>query len=243
MTTTSRPLPGGSRSDRLKTSRINLLARFLRTASPSFLEATIPSLAIPASLGAASTVAYLPFARCEKSNTRWNSSRRLTRLAFVKRSDGMRFLAESGLRATGYEEETVRRLRPFARRRFSTCRPFLVAIRTRNPCVRLRRRRFGWNVTLIVGSPAAEEIERRNLDSNQSVQMLSIADDGCPLPKPCVTVASPAAPAVGSPPEVFHNCGKKCGKEPVFRRSGGTDATMRPFSPWAKAGTARILMG
>jgi hypothetical protein len=31
----------------------------------------------------------------------------------------------------------------------------LVAMRTRNPWVRLRRRRFGWNVTLIVGSPAA----------------------------------------------------------------------------------------
>jgi hypothetical protein len=42
--------------------------------------------------------------------------------------------------------ETVRRLRPFARRRFSTCWPSLVRMRTRNPCVRLRRRLFGWNV-------------------------------------------------------------------------------------------------
>ena len=47
----------------------------------------------------------------------------------------------------------MRRLRPLARRRFNTWRPFLVAMRTRNPCVRLRRRRFGWNVTLIVGYP------------------------------------------------------------------------------------------
>ena len=39
--------------------------------------------------------------------------------------------------------ETVRRLRPFARRRFNTCWPSLVAIRTRNPCVFLRRRVFG----------------------------------------------------------------------------------------------------
>src|SRR5688572_2826844 len=38
---------------------------------------------------------------------------------------------------------TARRLRPFARRRFSTVRPFLVAMRTRNPCVRRRRRRLG----------------------------------------------------------------------------------------------------
>ena len=33
---------------------------------------------------------------------------------------------------------TVRRFRPFARRRFSTSRPFFVLIRTRNPCVLLR---------------------------------------------------------------------------------------------------------
>src|SRR5690606_2333124 len=40
-------------------------------------------------------------------------------------------------------EETVRRLRPLARRRLSTRRPFFVDIRTRNPCVRRRRRLFG----------------------------------------------------------------------------------------------------
>lgn len=39
--------------------------------------------------------------------------------------------------------ETVRRFRPFARRRFNTCRPSLVAIRTRKPCVFFRRRLFG----------------------------------------------------------------------------------------------------
>ena len=38
---------------------------------------------------------------------------------------------------------TVRRLRPFARRRLRTSRPFLVLIRTRNPCVRFRWRVFG----------------------------------------------------------------------------------------------------
>jgi hypothetical protein len=43
---------------------------------------------------------------------------------------------------------TVRRLRPLARRRFRTILPFLVAIRTRNPCVFFRRRLFGWNVRL-----------------------------------------------------------------------------------------------
>lgn len=39
--------------------------------------------------------------------------------------------------------DTVRRLRPFARRRLNTCWPSLVAIRTRNPCVFLRRLVFG----------------------------------------------------------------------------------------------------
>jgi hypothetical protein len=43
----------------------------------------------------------------------------------------------------GYSLLTVRRFRPFARRRFRTRRPFFVLIRTRNPCVRARRRVFG----------------------------------------------------------------------------------------------------
>ena len=44
----------------------------------------------------------------------------------------------------GYcSSETVKRLRPLARRRLSTIRPFLVAIRTLKPCVFLRRLVFG----------------------------------------------------------------------------------------------------
>jgi hypothetical protein len=48
-------------------------------------------------------------------------------------------------RALAYyrSSETVSRLRPFVRRRFSTMRPFFVDIRTRKPCVLLRRRLFG----------------------------------------------------------------------------------------------------
>ena len=42
-----------------------------------------------------------------------------------------------------YSSLTERRLRPFARRRLSTRRPFFVLIRTRNPCVLARWRRFG----------------------------------------------------------------------------------------------------
>jgi hypothetical protein len=40
-------------------------------------------------------------------------------------------------------DETDSRLRPFARRRFNTIRPFFVRIRTRNPWVRRRRRLLG----------------------------------------------------------------------------------------------------
>ena len=89
MITTSRPFPDGSGSERLKTSRINLLARFLRTASPSFRDATIPSLETPESFSATNTVRYRPFARLDASKTRWNSALRLTRQAFVKRSEGL----------------------------------------------------------------------------------------------------------------------------------------------------------
>jgi hypothetical protein len=42
-----------------------------------------------------------------------------------------------------YSLLTVRRLRPLARRRFSTRRPFFELIRTRNPWVRFRRRELG----------------------------------------------------------------------------------------------------
>src|SRR5262249_34364486 len=45
--------------------------------------------------------------------------------------------------------EMVSRLRPLARRRFSTLRPVGVAIRARNPCVRFRLRLLGWYVLFI----------------------------------------------------------------------------------------------
>jgi hypothetical protein len=46
-------------------------------------------------------------------------------------------------KSQSYSLLTVRRFRPLARRRFSTNRPFFVAIRTKNPCVRLRWRVLG----------------------------------------------------------------------------------------------------
>jgi hypothetical protein len=45
-----------------------------------------------------------------------------------------------------YSSLTVRRFRPFVRRRLSTSLPFFVCMRTRNPCAFRRWRLFGWNV-------------------------------------------------------------------------------------------------
>lgn len=43
-------------------------------------------------------------------------------------------------------DQALRRARPLARRRASSWRPFLVAMRARNPCVRARFKLLGWNV-------------------------------------------------------------------------------------------------
>ena len=42
-----------------------------------------------------------------------------------------------------HSDDTVKRFRPLARRRFKTKRPFFVFIRTKKPCVRRRRRLLG----------------------------------------------------------------------------------------------------
>lgn len=51
------------------------------------------------------------------------------------------------------------RARPFARRALITARPPLVLIRARNPCLRARRRAFGWNVRFISTSSTTNEKE------------------------------------------------------------------------------------
>src|SRR5216683_7728628 len=56
------------------------------------------------------------------------------------------FVRRGELARSAHSLLTVRRLRPFARRRLRTRRPFFVLMRTRNPCVRLRWRVLGWNV-------------------------------------------------------------------------------------------------
>jgi hypothetical protein len=58
--------------------------------------------------------------------------------------------------------QALKRKRPFARRRFSTKRPFLVAMRARKPCLRLRLILLGWNVLFMAqkSSLKTREIER-----------------------------------------------------------------------------------
>jgi hypothetical protein len=59
-------------------------------------------------------------------------------------------------------DHAERRRRPLARRAFSTARPLRVAIRWRNPCLRERRRLFGWNVRFTHASSAqAGSVGRR----------------------------------------------------------------------------------
>ena len=59
-------------------------------------------------------------------------------------------------RKTGHRAHDLyadKRLRPFARRLFSTARPPGVAIRALNPWVRLRFKLLGWNVLFIILLP------------------------------------------------------------------------------------------
>ena len=75
-----------------------------------------------------------------------------------------------------YDDETVRRFRPFARRRFNTRRPFFVAILTRKPWVRRRRRLFGWKVRFMMSGPLSRtKTQRRNTNSSEPPSDVSIA--------------------------------------------------------------------
>src|SRR5690606_39131332 len=54
-------------------------------------------------------------------------------------------------------QTTPRRLRPLARREFRTLRPPRVFMRTRKPCVRLRRVTEGWKVRFMIPGPGWEK--------------------------------------------------------------------------------------
>jgi hypothetical protein len=100
MTTTSTLEEGVGPWIRRKTSRIKRLARFLVTASPSFLDATIPNRMVDASLGAMTSVKKRPCTRIPVLKAFWYSPLRLTRRAFPKRWEDIGDPSELPLRAT-----------------------------------------------------------------------------------------------------------------------------------------------
>jgi hypothetical protein len=99
-----------------------------------------------------------------------------------------------------------------------------VLIRTRKPWVRARRCRFGWNVRFMMSDPLSRSISaQRNLDNSEprddvsidgGADSLRLSHDFVGVPLVCYSLVP--CKTVGSPPEVFHNCGKKCGKATVF---------------------------
>ncbi len=125
-TMSSAPTAGRSGSPARKTSRIRRLARLRSTAPPSRREATTPRRSTPRVFGRANRVKWRLATRRPCSCTATNSARERSRTCRPKDCDmdtarGARYV------------ETVRRLRPFARRRARTIRPFFVLIRTRKP--------------------------------------------------------------------------------------------------------------
>lgn len=62
---------------------------------------------------------------------------------------------------THLDVETVRRRRPLARRRLSTARPFLVAMRARKPCVRTREILLGFPRPFFISSSSLIAPSRR----------------------------------------------------------------------------------
>jgi hypothetical protein len=80
----------------------------------------------------------------ERHETRRNPNARRIRPLEIRSAANPLDRRESERRNHGYcSSDTVKRLRPLARRLLRTIRPFFVAIRTLKPCVFARRRVFG----------------------------------------------------------------------------------------------------
>ena len=128
MTTISRPNPDSGVLS-LKTSRRTRFMRFLTTALPTFLPTVRPSLVQPRSFG-------------RIINTRRRVTTRSPSFWTLRKFPRLRMRLDRG-NPCGFTYlepiVTVRRLRPFLRRRAKTRRPLAVAIRALNPCTLSRR--------------------------------------------------------------------------------------------------------
>ena len=85
------------------------------------------------------------------------------------------------------------RLRPLSRRRLMTARPARVRIRLRKPCLRLRRRTFGWYVRFMEKTHrGGKEVEVRggrlwsppNLVKDERARFSRVRRDGAKNPRP-----------------------------------------------------------
>jgi hypothetical protein len=84
-----------------------------------------------------------------------------------------------------------------------------------------------------VGALSRTENARRNVDFNGGRELVSIGSAAV------LKSQFPAQP-VGSPPEVFHSCGKNCGKATVFGPSRREPS--QPAFPAGRAGNRRYSL-
>lgn len=146
MSTTSIDLGKRPRSLR-NTSRSQRFTRERTTELPTLLLTVTPRRRHPRLFGAIIITMDPAAYRSPRSCTPTISRRFRSRWLAGSDSPGGSALGPSGLRALSgarvtsryfFGAETTRRLRPLARRRFSTLRPATVELRFRNPWVRFR---------------------------------------------------------------------------------------------------------
>jgi hypothetical protein len=104
--------------------------------------------------------------------------------------DGQRELRAPPHPRLGRQDQALSRSRPLCLRAARTARPARVRMRSRKPCVRARRRLFGWNVRLLTGAPGAGIVTARRRDDVPSADSSQAT-----IWKTAVCQASPAAAA------------------------------------------------
>ncbi len=93
-------------------------------------------------------------------------------------------------------------------------------------------------------TPSETELCGENLDSSEPVVQVSIkrqaggGDLALPWRPMLESPPCDSQTAVGSPPEVFHNCGKKCGKAQIFAVLHASDAAIWPLRRGRKCESA-----